>query len=189
MKINTALKEWSVAVDALADGATMLLLRKGGIKESGGSFSAQADQVVLFPTFEHQKSELLKPQYQSTVRPVEQGWHPQTITLKAWAEITNIFLTHDAEKVAALSDFHIWQPNLAEARLKWKANQPLYVLALRTYRLTEAMVVNWDDAYGGCRSWITLVNDVVVEPSDELAAIATSDYQSKVSAIEQLLSA
>ena len=131
MLINTALKEWSIAVDALAAGETMLLLRKGGIKEVGGRFCAQAEQVVLFPTFEHQKPELLKPQYQSAVQPVEQGWHPQTITLKAWAKVTNIFLTYEADKVAALADFHIWQPSLAQTRLKWKAKQPLYVLTLR----------------------------------------------------------
>lgn len=189
MKINTALKEWSVAVDALANGETMLLLRKGGIKEVGGSFSAQADHVMLFPTFEHQKPELLKPQYQAAVEPVAAGWHPQTITLKAWAEITNIFLTYEAEKVAALADFHIFQPNLAESRLKWKAKQPLYVLALRAYRLSVPVTMQWEDAYGGCRSWITLVSDMVVEPTAELAAIPTADYQAKVAAIDQLLSA
>jgi len=189
VKIKTALKEWSVAVDALANGETMLLLRKGGIKEVGGSFSAQADRVVLFPTFEHQKPELLKPQYQAAVEPVTAGWHPQTITLKAWADITHIFLTHEADKVAALADFHIWQPNLAESRLKWKAKQPLYVLALRAYRLPEPLTVAWDDAYGGCRSWISLVNDVVATPSEEMAAIASATYQDKVAAIDQLLSA
>jgi len=188
MRLNTALKEWSVAVDALAEGETMLLLRKGGIKESGGSFRAQAEQVVLFPTFEHQKAELLKPEYQSAVQPVAQGWHPQAITLKAWAEITNIFLTHEEEKVAALADFHIWQPDLAQSRLKWKAKQPLYVLALRVYRLPEPVTVAWDEAYGGCRSWVTLVEDVVGEKKDGLAAIASSDYQARVAAIAQLLS-
>mgnify|MGYP001791569615 FL=1 len=188
MQTKAALKEWSVAVDALANGDTMLLLRKGGIKESGGAFSAQAHQVVLFPTFEHQQPELLKLQYQESVEPVATGWHPETITLKAWADITNIFLTHDAEKVAALADFHIWRPNLAQARLKWKAKQPLYVLALRTYRLPERVTVLWEDAYGGCRSWITLCDDVACEESDELAAITSTDYQQKVNAIAQLLS-
>ena len=75
--LTTALKEWSVAIDALAQGKTILLLRKGGIKESQGKFSAEANQAVLLPTFEHQKPELLKPQYRDAVKPVEQGWHPK----------------------------------------------------------------------------------------------------------------
>ena len=58
MLLQTALKEWSVAVDALAEGEMMVLLRKGGIKEDNGRFQAQAQKAILFPTFEHQKPEL-----------------------------------------------------------------------------------------------------------------------------------
>jgi len=41
MQLNTthALKEWAVAVDALEQGKTIMLLRKGGIHEQGGRFS------------------------------------------------------------------------------------------------------------------------------------------------------
>jgi len=183
--LETALKEWSVAVDALAAGETMLLLRKGGIKEEGGKFSADAEQVVLLPTFEHQKPELLKPAYRDAVQPVEAGWHPERIELKAWAEITDIFLTDDADRVAALSDFHIWQPNLAQARLKWKPKQPLYVLALRVYRFVAPMSLRWDEAYGGCRSWVRLKERIAV--AEHEAAIAPADYQAKVDAIAALL--
>ena len=180
-----ALKEWSVAVDALAGGETILLLRKGGIKEENGKFSAEADSAVLLPTFEHQKPELLKPAYREAARSVESGWHPASITLTAWADITDIFLTDDAEKVAALSEFHIWQANLAQARLKWKPKQPLYVLALRVYRLPAPVTIRWDEAYGGCRSWATL--KVSVETAGSEAAIATEAYRAQVDAIAQTL--
>ncbi|MEL7071537.1 MAG: DUF1802 family protein [Cyanobacteria bacterium J06581_3] len=189
MIISTALKEWAVAVEALSQGESCLLLRKGGIKESQGRFHAQASQVLLFPTFEHQKVELLKPDYQDRVQPVASGWHPPSITIKAWADITHIFLTYDAEKVAALSAFHIWQPQLAEERLKWKAKQPLYVLLLRAYRLPEPMVIPWESAYGGCRSWIELADSVSVEARPERAAIREEAYQSQVAAIQKVLSA
>ena len=188
MIISTALKEWAVAVDALSQGESCLLLRKGGIRENQGRFTAQSDQVLLFPTFEHQKRELLKPGYQDRVQPVASGWHPSEITLKAWANITHIFLTHDAEKVDALSAFHIWQPQLAEERLKWKANQPLYVLLLRAYLLPQPVTISWQSAYGGCRSWIELEEAVSVEATPERAAIAPEAYQQQVAAIEQLLS-
>ncbi len=193
MLITTALKEWSVAVDALANGETMVLLRKGGIKEQQGKFVAQAKQVLLFPTFEHQQRELLKPDYQAAVHPVEPGWHPQAITLKAWAEITHVFLTDEADKVAALSAFHIWQPQLAQSRLKWKPQQPLYVLALRVYRLPEPVSVPWQSAYGGCRSWIEL--EAGVEVSAEVgamegeAAIATPQYLAQLNALKSALAA
>jgi hypothetical protein len=184
--LTTALKEWSVAVEALAQGETILLLRKGGIKESQGKFSAEAQQFALFPTFEHQKPKLLKPQYRDKVQPVTPGWHPETITLKAWANITHIFLTDDALKVEALSAFHIWQPNLAQERLHWKAKQPLYVLALRAYRFPDPIVLPWDAAYGGCRSWVPLKAGIEVNEGAQ-AAVSEADYDLKVEAIAAAL--
>jgi hypothetical protein len=185
--LTTALKEWSVAVDALAQGETIVLLRKGGIRERQGKFEAEASQVVLFPTFEHQKPELLKPQYHQAISPVPPGWHPETITLKAWANITHIFLTDNTHKVEALSDFHIWQPNLAQERLKWKPKQPLYVLALRAYRLPKPIRLPWDASYGGCRSWVDLKAGVEVNEAAK-AAIAEADYQAQIEALATLLS-
>lgn len=190
--LTTALKEWSVAIDALASGETILLLRKGGIKENQGKFSAEANQVVLFPTFEHQKPKLLKPQYQNAVEPVAKGWHPSTITLKAWADITHIFLTDDADKVARLSAFHIWQPNLAQDRLKWKPKQPLYVLALRTYRFPEPIILSWHESYGGCQSWVPLADGITVDRAGDRAgkaAVNEAAYLAQVEEITQVLKA
>ncbi|MGC1307222.1 MAG: DUF1802 family protein [Phormidesmis sp.] len=187
MQIKTALKEWSVAVDALAQGETIMLLRKGGIKEQQGKFSAEADRAVLFPTFEHQKPELLKPQYRARVKPVEKGWHPQTITLKAWADITHIFLTDEADKVEALSAFHIWQAQLAQERLKWKPKQPLYVLTLRVYRFAEPIAVSWQATYGGCKSWIGLAQGVEAQLNEPV--IEGDCYDEQVADIAHVLQA
>ena len=186
MTIQTALKEWSVAVDALSEGETAILLRKGGIREEKGRFLAQAKSAILFPTFEHQKAALLKPDYQSKVVSVSSGWHPQTIELKAWAEITEIFLTLDEEKVAALADFHIWQPQLAQERLKWKPKQPLYVMALRVYLLSQPLSISWSDRYQGCRSWISLEEALTVDKKQP--AISEADYSTLVGEIAALLS-
>lgn len=185
MVIETALKEWSVAVDALAAGETILLLRKGGIKEHQGRFSAEADRVVLFPTFEHQRPELLKPQYREAVETVPNGWHPEKIAIKAWADITHIFLTDDADKVTALAAFHIWQPQLAQERLNWKPKQPLYILVLRAYRLPEPVILPWQTAYRGCRSWIAL--DLETSSTDSHPAVADADYHTTIEAIEAVL--
>ncbi|MGB7250658.1 MAG: DUF1802 family protein [Phormidesmis sp.] len=189
--LTTALKEWSVAVDAIARGETIMLLRKGGIKESQGHFSAQSDRAILFPTFEHQKPELLKPAYRPLVEPVTPGWHPEHITLKAWADITHIFRTDDADQVAALSAFHIWEPQLALERLKWKPKQPLYVLILRAYRLSAPVDVAWQPSYGGCRSWIELAAGATgsgLSREGSEAAISDADYDAQVEAIAHLLS-
>ena len=44
--IDHALKEWDSAVKALSLGKTVLLLRKGGIREVGGKFSVKASSSV-----------------------------------------------------------------------------------------------------------------------------------------------
>lgn len=183
--IQTALKEWSVAVDALSRGETIVLLRKGGIKEEKGRFTAQAERAVLFPTYEHQKSELLKPKYQSLVKSVDSGWHPDAIELKAWAKISDIFLTTDEEKVAALADFHIWQSQLAQERLKWKPKQPLYVMALRVYLLPEPVSIPWQERYRGCRSWVSLAESLAVD--EMLPAISDTEYKAQVADLTALL--
>ncbi|MEO0770476.1 MAG: DUF1802 family protein [Cyanobacteria bacterium J06649_4] len=185
MLISTALKEWSVAVDALSAGETIMLLRKGGIKEERGRFLPQSETVVLFPTFEHQKPGLLKPKYQAAVDPVTPGWHPENIKLKAWAKITDVFLTHEAERVEALANFHIWQPQLAQERLKWKAKQPLYVLLLRAYRFPAPIEIPWRSEYGGCRSWIELAQAVDVAAANPV--MDESAYLAQVDAIAHCL--
>ncbi len=188
MLVNTALKEWSAAVDAIAQGTQIILLRKGGIQEEQGRFRTQADRVILFPTFEHQKPELLKSDYQSSVTPVASGWHPEKITLKVWAQITHIFLTTEADKVSALNDFHIWQPQVAAERLEWKPKQPLYVLALRAYHLANPIELAWDsELYGGCRSWISLKQ--TVEADTERPAIDAKTYDAQVKQVEEIISA
>ncbi|MEM8505245.1 MAG: DUF1802 family protein [Cyanobacteria bacterium P01_D01_bin.1] len=195
MFMNAALKEWSVAVDAIARGEQIILLRKGGISEKQGRFrvaggrvsgNQQCDRVILFPTFEHQKPELLKPNYQSSVTPVASGWHPEKITLKAWAEITHIFQTTEADKVHALSDFHVWQPQLVTDRLKWKPKQSLYVLALRAYRLENPIELTWNSSlYGGCRSWVSL--DQPIEVNTDRPALDTGTYNNQIKKIEEII--
>ena len=82
-----ALKEWAVATDALERGETIVLLRKGGIREEGKHFRVAHDDVLLYPTYEHQQPHLLKPHYSALVQPVPSGWHPETVRIGAWARI------------------------------------------------------------------------------------------------------
>ena len=63
--LPTALKEWKLVADALADGRQVLLLRKGGIYESGGEFELENRRFVFFPTYIHQNLGMLKPTAQA----------------------------------------------------------------------------------------------------------------------------
>ncbi|KYC36418.1 hypothetical protein WA1_42695 [Scytonema hofmannii PCC 7110] len=155
-----ALKEWAIAINALESGKTIMLLRKGGIHEQGGRFQVTHEQILLYPTYEHQQSFLLKPDYANLVVPVTSGWHPETVRIGSWAEITDIFQVSDESIVKALEAFHIWSESFISDRLKWKHHQPLYVLLLRTYKLPQEREIPYRKEYGGCKSWIDLVEAI-----------------------------
>ena len=165
MELTTthALKEWNVAVDALERGKTIMLLRKGGIKEEGNRFNVAHDQILLYPTYEHQQPNLLKAEYAPQVKPVTSGWHPETVRIGSWAKITDILQVSDESAVTALLPYHIWNEQFVSDRLKWKSRQPLYILLLRTYQLSTESVIPYRPEYGGCRSWIDLVEPISVE--------------------------
>jgi hypothetical protein len=184
--ITTALKEWAVAVDALTHGETILLLRKGGIREQGGTFKVAQPRFWLYPTFEHQKPHLLKPEYAEQVVTVASGGHPATVEIQAWAEITHTFQVSEPDVVLDLLPFQIWTEGFLTERLKWKPRTPLSVLLLRVYRLADSAVIPYDAAYGGCKSWIELAARLSPEPA--IPAVDEAVYLQQVQTISQTIS-
>jgi len=182
MTINTALKEWAIAVDALSAGKTIVLLRKGGIRER--KFQVQADWVWLYPTYEHQKPHMLKPEYATSVKTVPSGWHPTTVEIKSCAEITDVLSIDHADRVQALLPYHVWNEQMISDRLKWKPQQPLMVLLLRVYSLPQPQVITYKDAYGGCKSWINLLEPISTAQLDPV--ISEENYSQIVKEIKNL---
>lgn len=180
--LTHALKEWDTAVTALEKGETILLLRKGGIKEEKGKFSVKYEQVLLYPTYEHQKSELLKSQYAANVTPVASLWHPETVRIGSWAQITDILTITQNKTVNKLLPYHIWNEKLASDRLNWKPKQPLYLLLLRVYLLPEPLQIPYLSTYGGCQSWIDLSETISLKRST--AVLNKSEYEEKVRTIQ-----
>ncbi|MCL1465844.1 DUF1802 family protein [Argonema galeatum] len=176
-----ALKEWAVAVDALESGKTIVLLRKGGIREEGNQFKVAQDEILLYPTFEHQQPDLLKPEYAGKVSPVESGWHPETVRIGAWAKITDIFMVSYEPSVKALLPYHIWNEQFVSDRLKWKHRQPVYILLLRTYKLAQPQFVPYRPEYAGCKSWIDLVEPVSI--ADATPVLSDGEYNKQATAI------
>lgn len=179
--INHALKEWAVAVDALESGKTILLLRKGGIREEGNHFKVAHNEVLLYPTFEHQKPDLLKPEYAEQVTIMPSGWHPETIRIEAWAKITDILLVSFEPSIEALLPFHIWNEKFVSDRLKWKPRQPIYILLLRTYKLSQPQEIPYRTEYGGCKSWIKLQEDISV--ANATPVLTDTEYNKRASVI------
>ena len=178
--LQHALKEWAIAVDALSFGKTVVLLRKGGIREA--DFQVQHPRFWLYPTYEHQKPHLLKPEYAQQVTSVPSGWHPDTVTIKSYAEITKVFQIAKLKQIEALQPYHIWHEDMVRDRLKWKAKKPLAVLLLRVYRLADSQTITYNPTYGGCKSWIELLESI--DNSSSVPAIGDREYAVQTEEVE-----
>jgi hypothetical protein len=185
MSFAAALKEWAIAVNALTQGETIVLLRKGGLREQSGKFTIPSKQVWLFPTYEHQQPHLLKAPYGDRVRPVPSGWHPERIEIPAWAEIGEVLQVQDPQVVARLFPFHIWSESFVAERLAWKPQTPLFVLLLRVYRLKHPHEIAYRESYGGCRSWIKLEQALTSEGA--IAVLSDEVYAQQVNLIRERL--
>ena len=185
--ITQALKEWAVVVESLTAGDTILLLRKGGIRDHKGKFTLAHDRILLYPTYEHQKAQWLKPAYVNLLQSIPPVADPTQLCLKAWAHITHLFEVCDMAQVQALHPFHIWNQQFVQERCQWRPQQPLSLLLLQTYQLSEVVQIPVHDSYRGCRSWIELVKAISI-PTDQ-PVLNDAVYAQQIQAIEEALGA
>ena len=161
--LSYSLKEWAIAVSALGSGQTIMLLRKGGIRENSKKFRVKQQHVWLYPTYEHQKPQLLKTEYSHQVQEVPSGWHPQTVNIQSYGEITHTLMVDSWDIIKQLEPYHVWNQTMIRDRFKWKPQQPLAVLLLRVFNLPEPVTIPYDSSYGGCKSWIELQQPIALQ--------------------------
>lgn len=160
---QVALKEWAVTVKALAMGRQILLLRKGGIREEGKNFRVTYPEFLLYPTYEHQREELLKLEYQPSLSQVlAESPQKSTITFSYWARVEEVIEVSQQEKVDDLSPHYIWTNAYAQSRLHWKPRFPLSIMLLRVYRMEQPVSVSHLPEYSGCKSWVNLATQVTL---------------------------
>jgi hypothetical protein len=160
-QLDVALKEWAVVCDALGSGRQIMLLRKGGIEESIGGFELEHSAFLLFPTYVHQKAQMLKPDAARGIVAAET--EPEKITLSLAAAVDGIFKIANRQQVDLLEDQHIWTRPLIDMRFDYRPRNPLYLLVLRVYRLAQTRAIDNLAAYAGCKSWVPLNAPVCCE--------------------------
>lgn len=162
-----ALKEWAVTIDALLQGEQIMILRKGGIVEETRDFRLASPHFFLLPTYEHQREELLKAEYQGRIARTLQDWDAAagTVTIRAWAEAVQDVEISSQDKLDTVRELHMWTDSFAEERLKWKRKQPLHMLLLRVYKLESPITIPLLPAYTGCKSWVMLEAAASMLPS------------------------
>jgi hypothetical protein len=156
--LTHALKEWAVAIAVLERGDTALVVRKGGIREK--SFAVPEARFFLFKSYEHQNEDQLKPAYHDLLRSIPDRPDDGPVVLSSFAEVAGAYEGCEAEELEALDPHHVWMREYAASRLKWRPKQPLTVLVLRTYLLPEPVELAYRPEYGGCKSFIDLLQEI-----------------------------
>ncbi len=154
---DVALKEWAVAVRIMARGDQVITLRKGGIHRDDKEFRVVHDEFLLYPTYEHQRPDLLKEQYRADlVSTQEEDDVFGLVTLAYWCRVTAKYEIRDPGLLNRLSPFHAWSDDYAEKRLHWRPRHPLTVAVLRLYELQQPQAVPVLEEFEGCKSWVPL---------------------------------
>ncbi|MEM1110073.1 MAG: DUF1802 family protein [Planctomycetota bacterium] len=177
--IDIALKEWSCVCDLLVEGKCCLLLRKGGIHEDGGPgrFKLEHDRFALFPAWEHETLEWIKPDLRPARGPITE--EPAEIVIRGYAEVAGIWEVPSREAFDQLDDLHPWLPPQIDMRFDYKPARPLYAMLVRAYRLVTPKVI-WNRlAFAGCKSWVPLPSPDRLSKASTLPAISDAQLDNQ----------
>jgi hypothetical protein len=154
--LRYAFKEWAVICKALAEGRQALIMRKGGIAETGDEFQLEHTRFWLYPTYLHQQASGIRPDAAPLLEQVEAERPPNgVVRLTHFAEVTGVYHIHDLPAALLLAHRHLWSEATVEARFAYR-RPGLYVMPVRVYRAAQAFELPVTTAYEGCRSWVEL---------------------------------
>ena len=183
---DMALKEWAVAVKALGRGEQTLILRKGGIHRDDRDFRLVHPEFLLFPTYLHQKAELIKPDHYEALREtVDEDDAPGVVELGYFCQVVEKFELRDESALDAITDHHIWTDDYAHTRLHWRPKQPLTVALLRVFKLQQARTLPVLDEYSGCKSWVELGQEVSLGTMEPV--MADDEFERQCGAVRSAL--
>ncbi|MFC5468456.1 DUF1802 family protein [Cohnella suwonensis] len=184
MENAIALREWAVAVKALEAGRQIIVLRKGGISEETKEFRLESHEFYLFPSFEHQRPHLVKPEASALIGETQAEAESASgqARITSYAEVVEDIEVTDSETLKRLEDLHIWTEDYAEERLKWKKTKPLHVLVLRVFKFDEAQEIPMLESYGGCKSWLTIED---VSSASMTPVLNDNDFEKMVADVKR----
>jgi len=155
---KVALKEWAVLAEAVARGEQLLLVRKGGIADPGNGFELKYREFFLYPTWEHQQEEYLRPEFRERLRKLPP--QPGPIRLQVYAGVAYQKEVKDLSALAKLEGYHLWSGEFLEQKLRYKPELPTQVLVLRAYRFLKPVLHPERPEYAGCKSWVELNEEI-----------------------------
>jgi len=150
------LKEWATVVKALEQGKQTVILRKGGILETASGFNIESKRFFLFPTWEHQETKHVKPEFHDFLNEVldkkpDEGFNK----ISSYAEVLYEKDVESIDVINNLSSFHVWSDSYIQERRNWMPEKPMKAMFLRTIKIPE-FNLPLQPEFSGCKSWIEL---------------------------------
>ena len=151
-----ALKEWAIVVKALEQGKQTVILRKGGILETASGFNIESKKFFLFPTWEHQETKHVKPEFHEFLTEVlDKKPNADHNKISSYAEVLYEKDVNSSNVIKNLSSFHVWSDSYIQERRNWMPEKPMKTIFLRTVKIPE-FDLPLQPEFSGCKSWIEL---------------------------------
>jgi hypothetical protein len=160
---HTSLKEWANAIEALGRGDQVILIRKGGIADP--AFGVEAERFYLYPTYFHQPEQAREP----------------GVTISHWCEVALTWRVRELEMLDRLVPHVVFPRDVLETRYRFRADQALHVLGVRTFALPQPVTIEAKPEYAGCRSWVSIDDEIGIEGSTQV--VPERELQAKLAAI------
>ena len=167
---HTTLKEWASVIEALGRGEQVILIRKGGIADR--HFGLEADRFYLFPTGYHEG-----------VGPPPSA----AIPITHWCEAVRTWQLHDLDTLLRLEPLVIFDRPTLETRYRFRPDQAVNVIAVRVHALAQPVRVASGEQYEGCRSWISLEEEIDIDGSRPV--LPDSELKARIESVDALLTA
>lgn len=178
---RTALKEWAAAVDALARGTVIALVRKGGIRETRAGFVVRHDRFLLYPTYFHESDTGLAPRLLQTFNPQPAPPAPGVVHVTHVAQVAHVWHAAALGPLRLIEDEHPLAWSAVESRFHYRGTPGVQVVALRVAKLPTPADVPELPRYRGCVSWVELGQDVDV--AGAVPVVADAEFNQRVASI------
>jgi hypothetical protein len=107
------------------------------------------------------------------------------VPITHWAEVVRTWQVRDLEMLYRLEPLVAMDRATLETRYRFRPDQAINVIAVRAWRLAKPVNVEMTEAYGGCRSWISVDEEIDVEGS--APALSEPQLRAKIESIDALL--
>ena len=183
--MRTAFKEWAVIVDLLGRGEQIVILRKGGLREGRGGFQVEHPEFLLFPTLFHQQRESVLPAAQERFDVIAPGFAPaEILRIEYFARVAAWKRLESLAAADGLRGQHFWRDEVVAERFDWGKEKEIHALAVRVFRLEKAVEVPMLPAYGGCKSWVDLAEEIDI--TDAQTVLSNRDFERKLAQFNEV---